>query len=120
MSTKNEQDSDRAESPKRKRSLSWEGVDIVSLGKSRRSDRIARLESKLGTFMRVVHSCPERYQSLLTKALLGEATPGQAIKAHCQQCVGYEEVVVRVGDCGSKACPLWHHRPYQSAAEDDE
>ena len=56
---------------------------------------------------------PDKARALWLKATGGECSPRQAIKAKCQQCVGYEDTVQRVRDCTTSKCPLWTFRPYQ-------
>lgn len=44
-----------------------------------------------------------------------------AIKAKCQNCMGYEQYVERIRECtASSTCPLWHYRPYQPGIPDEE
>ncbi len=104
----------------RETNLSGDRSTHRQTAQDRLARRVAALKEKLGPSFRVVQSCPETYKPLLTKALTNEASPRESIKAHCQQCVGWEEVKTRVGDCRSLACPLWHHRPYQGTENDDE
>lgn len=65
---------------------------------------------------KVVLNAPPRYQGILTKAYLFEASPRQAIKACCIECVGCEDVKERVGSCASVTCPLNKYRPYQTTS----
>lgn len=41
----------------------------------------------------------------------GKASPRQAVKAACLECVAYDEAEVRA--CTAPACPLWNLRPFQ-------
>lgn len=44
----------------------------------------------------------------------GGATPMQAIKQFCIQCVGDAEGVIRdIRNCTAPKCPLFHLRPYK-------
>lgn len=52
-------------------------------------------------------------RDLFLRAAKGEASPRQAIKAMCQQCVCYENMPEAIRDCPSTRCPLWAYRPYQ-------
>ena len=60
---------------------------------------------------------PEARRSLFRSASTGAVSPRQAIKAHCQQCQGYDNVVLNVRTCESSTCPLWSYRPYQGASK---
>ncbi len=64
--------------------------------------------------IRDIERTPLLYRVLRVKAALGEASPRLAIKAKCQECVGYEEVRESVGNCRSFGCALWSYRPYQN------
>lgn len=56
---------------------------------------------------------PIDYRGLYQSVMQGKASPRQVIKARCQQCVAYEQVVERVRECRSYICPNWLMRPYQ-------
>lgn len=82
---------------------------------SRLNARIAHIKAHLPkSAIQIVETCPVRYRPLLAQTLVGDANKTEAIKAQCQQCVGWEEVMDRVRECNSRACGLWHHRPYQT------
>lgn len=53
---------------------------------------------------------PETMRSTYLKAVSGKSLAA-AVKAHCQECVGYQKD--EVTKCTSTACPLYHYRPYQ-------
>jgi hypothetical protein len=40
-----------------------------------------------------------------------KAPPRQAIKAFCNECIGYDRSAVEY--CTAYVCPLWNYRPYQ-------
>lgn len=93
------------------------------------SDRAKALERRqmlLGTVKekfpertyRAIAGTPDRYLNSRLKAVLGLSAPRAAIKAKCEDCVGYEEIQARVGDCQSFSCPIWFHRPYQTKANE--
>lgn len=87
-------------------------------GRARGQERFLRREARLRaelpkSAVRVFDSAPSRYRPLLAKVLCGEATMGQAVRAQCQQCVGWEDTSARVKDCASRGCPIWHFRPYR-------
>lgn len=64
---------------------------------------------------------PESARRLYSQAIRGKASPRQAIKAKCQNCMGYEEFRVRIAECTAEAtCPLWPYRPYQAKTKRSE
>jgi hypothetical protein len=76
--------------------------------------RIAALKTRVpARVASMIDQTPSLYQGRLVKALAGECSTKQAIVAHCQQCVGYEDVKARVGGCTAFGCPLHFHRPHQ-------
>jgi len=66
---------------------------------------------------RYSESIPIKFRNLYLKAVAGKASPRQTIKAKCQECVGYEEVVSRVRNCSSLICPNYAFRPYQERSQ---
>lgn len=36
-----------------------------------------------------------------------------AIKAHCQECVAWDQMVSQIEGCTARGCPLWLFRPYK-------
>lgn len=54
---------------------------------------------------------PKLYQHGYERALRGKASPRQAIKAFCLECVGYERN--EITQCTDTGCPLYRYRPYQ-------
>ncbi len=52
-----------------------------------------------------------RFVKLFLRVYSGKASPREAIRAHCLECIGFE--VAAVKDCGAPACPLYEYRPYQ-------
>lgn len=56
---------------------------------------------------------PPLFRGTFERAFLGKSSPRGAIKAKCQECVGYEETIDRVRNCRVLGCPLWTYRPYQ-------
>lgn len=56
---------------------------------------------------------PESARKTFERSVLGEGSPRQAIKAHCQTCMGYDDMVAGIRDCAARLCPLWAYRPYQ-------
>jgi hypothetical protein len=57
---------------------------------------------------------PLTFRGRLLKALRGEASALQAIRAHCEQCCGWEDIPLRISDCKVWRCALYPLRPYQS------
>jgi hypothetical protein len=53
-----------------------------------------------------------RHQGLIQRCWTGKASPREAIKAMCNDCVGEDHEAIT--ECGDRCCPLWRHRPYQS------
>ncbi|HPA18328.1 MAG TPA: hypothetical protein PLU30_11325 [Verrucomicrobiae bacterium] len=60
--------------------------------------------------MQWVSECAPGKASLFRRVFLGRASPREAIKAQCLDCVGMDEAAIR--ECPSTACPLWGFRPY--------
>lgn len=60
---------------------------------------------------------PGKYRGPWIKAHEGKSK-ANAIKAKCQDCVGWELPVENIGKCTSYSCPLWMHRPYQQKDND--
>ena len=62
---------------------------------------------------KIAESIPVKRRALWEKAQLGQCSPRQAIKSKCQECVGFEDVEVRIKECRVSMCPLLKFRPYQ-------
>lgn len=76
--------------------------------------RMAQLKSKLpARTIAEIERTPSRYLGRRLRAHTGEASLRETIKAHCESCVGYEDLKEQVGGCRSYSCLLWVHRPYQ-------
>ena len=56
-------------------------------------------------------SCRRNYR----RAASGKASPREAIKAQCLQCVGWVREEVRL--CTALDCPLWMYRPFKADGE---
>ena len=56
---------------------------------------------------------PKKYRGLYDRVVNGKASPRQAIKSFCLECVGWLKGEVRL--CNGVACPLYNFRPYQVA-----
>jgi hypothetical protein len=53
------------------------------------------------------------HRSLIQRCWAGKASPRQAIKAQCNECVGEDRQAVV--ECADRCCPLWRYRPYQES-----
>lgn len=62
----------------------------------------------------VKETCPVRVRPFI-KAY-NRASPMNAIKAFCFDCMGF--MSVEVGSCTAYACLLWNYRPYQPKPND--
>ena len=58
---------------------------------------------------------PASLRRSYVRAIRGEASPKEAIKAQCSECMGYDRDAVAT--CTAPACPLWRYRPWQSGDE---
>ncbi len=61
---------------------------------------------------------PKIYKKCYLSAVSGEASPRDAIKAFCSECMNYVRSEVR--DCDTIDCPLNLYRPYKKAGDKDE
>jgi hypothetical protein len=64
-----------------------------------------------------VGRCLKLYRMGLRKALDGEGSPREAIKAKCLDCCNWERA--EVASCTVVICPLWRWRPYQPGTQDE-
>lgn len=97
------------------------GTPLIDAAKAQdlRNARLARLKDSLTERAYLaVERTPPKYQGMRIKAHLGELSPRLAIKAKCEECVGYEDVREEVGNCKAMSCPIWTYRPYQTIAND--
>lgn len=74
-----------------------------------RNAAVAALKERMVGYLQ---SIPSMFVETQARAMSG-ASQKDAIKAKCQECCGFEDVMVRVGECGCLKCPLWPYRPYQ-------
>lgn len=63
--------------------------------------------------LKLLEGVPPKYRGRALKVIAGEAGMAERVKFNCEQCVGWEEVQARVGDCRSFACAFWLVRPHQ-------
>ncbi len=61
---------------------------------------------------------PEIYKKNYLASVSGKASPRNAIKAFCIECMGY--VRGEVTDCDTIDCPLNLYRPYRKAGDSDD
>ena len=59
-----------------------------------------------------VDRAPVSCRALMSRVYIGNASPRQAIKAKCQECMGYTDVAEAIRECTSPTCPLFAYRPY--------
>ena len=92
-------------------SVSRRATDLSGLDPARR----AKVEKRLAEM-------PLSAQAVYMKAVTGTASPRQAIRSHCLECVCWDRQAIR--ECTGWACPLWSYRPFQVShrhqAIDDE
>ena len=67
---------------------------------SQRTEKISEGNRK------TLEQVPNTYKPLFLKALVGDASPRQAIRAMCQRCNGYEDVIERTKNCKVLGCSL--------------
>lgn len=65
-------------------------------------------------------SISEMFRSNFLKSKSGDLPPRGAIKAKCQECVGYEDTTDRIRTCSIWKCPLHSYRPYQTMENENE
>ena len=61
----------------------------------------------------IERTIPESAKKIYERAMAGRSR-GAAVKAFCQECVGYVRKEVTL--CTDKGCPLYHYRPHRSPA----
>ena len=62
-----------------------------------------------------VATTPLLQRGLLARALGGEGSPRNAIKAKCLTCCNFDRA--EISDCRVVVCPIWAFRPYQHESE---
>jgi hypothetical protein len=58
---------------------------------------------------------PKKYQQAYMKSVSGDASPREAIKSFCLECMGWMRT--EVTKCDTVACPLNYYRPYQEKSD---
>lgn len=61
----------------------------------------------------VIEKTPALWRERYRRVLLGGKSMRTAVNVKCAECVGFEDVVSRVGECTTERCPLWAFRPFQ-------
>ena len=69
--------------------------------------------------IKAVFNAPIKSVKLLTKVYIGTASPRQAIKAKCQECMGFHNAPAEIRNCTSPTCPLFAYRPYTDGQTDE-
>ena len=67
-------------------------------------------DSEVGPAFEVLRFVPESLQRTYLRAVTGEASPREAIRAFCLSCVVWDRKEVRL--CGDTTCPLHRYRPF--------
>lgn len=65
--------------------------------------------------MAAVDRVPASTKALLERVFNRDASPREAIKAKCQECMGYTDVANAIRNCSSQTCPLLAYRPFRVA-----
>jgi len=60
---------------------------------------------------RRLSTTPELSKGVFVRCYSRAASPRQAIKAQCLECVGFSRDEITT--CTAYACPLWEYRPFQ-------
>ena len=61
-----------------------------------------------------VKAVPAPQRALHLRVVTGKASARLAIKAFCQECIGFDNA--EIGRCSARSCRLWSLRPYQPKA----
>ncbi len=92
--------------------------DIENSDQTRSATLARSVERSLKSVERRLRYISPMFRGAVLRAMMGKAHPRGAIKAMCVCCVG-EPVKPGIRECGDRACPLWHCRPYQKDDEDE-
>lgn len=88
------------------------GVGVQGRKVNRRRAKPERAVDVKNEMAKVIASVPALRRASYERAVTGKATASGAIRAKCQECVGFEDIPDRVGGCTTYRCPLWSYRPY--------
>lgn len=72
------------------------------------------------TIKRAIMNVPTKYRLQYARALSSPTKRALAVKMKCYECVGFENISTRVGQCSVRLCSLWLHRPFQKEDEQEE
>ncbi len=97
-----------------------EGVDLSRKPSERSASRSQEAQDDLAAKRRAAIAekaakIPRSRRAGYLKAAQGEASPRQAIKAFCLECVGWSQG--EVTHCTGTTCPLWLYRPFRSRTD---
>ena len=76
------------------------------------SKQVKQVESRM---KQMPSACRRVYQ----RAMRGRSAKA-ALKAHCQECVGWGDMRNQIKNCTAFGCALYPYRPYQAASEDED
>lgn len=62
-----------------------------------------------------LRSTPDSARGIVDRALHHTASPREAIKARCLQCLNFDRKGIT--NCQSFNCALWHYRPFQTPSK---
>jgi len=69
-------------------------------------------DSQAAQVLKRLSQMPETCRATYTRAMCGKSR-GAAVKAFCQECMGWQEFRRGIRDCTVLSCPLYPYRPYQ-------
>lgn len=87
-------------------------MDRDPVAKRRQAFQEAPMEKKRAS-EEYLKTIPDLRKGIYLRATTGESSPQEVIKANCQFCVGYEDLVSRIRECNVYICPCWIYRPHQ-------
>ena len=64
------------------------------------------------TIERKIKAMPSTCRGTYKKAMEGKSRRC-AVKAFCQECMGYDDFRTGIKNCTSPMCPLYEYRPYK-------
>jgi hypothetical protein len=59
-----------------------------------------------------LNQMPGNCRNVYLKAVNRKSMAG-AVKAFCQECMGWSDYQAEIHNCTDLGCPLWRYRPYQ-------
>lgn len=85
--------------------------------------RILSEENLSESRVKQIFNIPLRYRLAYVRSLgflRTHISKALSAKMKCYECVGFEEVRNRIGDCTARLCPLWIHRPFQDRKAEEQ